>query len=160
MSTYITQEQKLTLTGVTVRTTNADEAGTAGRLPKLWETYFQSKLSTLTGIRNPHYIYALYTDYESDATGSYTTLIGHEINDERARDDNNFEVVFIPESKYLVFKTRKGPVYEVVAEAWQEIWDYFKESAEVRTYTGDFELYDTRNYDPANTEIEIYIAIE
>lgn len=160
MITYNTHKQKLLLTGVTVRTTNAEEAGTNGRLPKLWETYFQSKLPSLPGIRNPHYIYSLYTNYESDATGAYTTLIGHEINDERAQDDNNLEVVLIPESKYLVFKTGKGPVYEVVAEAWQEIWDYFKESAEVRTYTGDFELYDTRNYDPANTEIEIYIAIE
>ncbi len=160
MITHTTHKQNLLLTGVAVRTTNEEEAGTNGRLPKLWETYFQSNLPSLPGIRNPYYIYALYTDYESDATGAYTTLIGHEINDERAQDDNNLEVVVIPESKYLVFKTRKGPVYEVVAEAWQEIWDYFKESPEDRTYTGDFELYDTRNYDPVNTEIEIYIAIK
>ncbi|WP_310828588.1 GyrI-like domain-containing protein [Paenibacillus pedocola] len=160
MNTYTTHKQKLLLTGVAVRTTNAEEAGTNGRLPKLWETYFQSTLPSLPGIRDPHYIYSLYTNYESDATGAYTTLIGHEINDERTREDNNLEVMLIPESKYLVFKTRKGPVYEVVAEAWQEIWDYFKEAAEVRTYTGDFELYDTRNYDPVNLEIEIYIAIK
>lgn len=160
MSTYITNKQKMLLTGVAVRTTNADEAGTDGRLPKLWETYFQSNLTSLPGIRNPHYIYALYTDYESDAAGAYTTLIGHETNDEWVQDNNNHEVVLIPESKYLVFKTRKGPVYEVVAEGWHEIWAYFRESPEVRTYTGDLELYDTRIYDPANTEIEIYIAIE
>lgn len=41
-----------------------------------------------------------------------------------------------------------------------EIWAYFKESGEVRTYTGDFEIYDSRNFDPADTQVEIYIAIE
>ncbi|MNW64528.1 Bacterial transcription activator, effector binding domain [compost metagenome] len=51
-------------------------------------------------------------------------------------------------------------MYEVVAEGWHEIWAYFRDSPEVRTYKGDFELYDTRIYDPANTEIEIYIAIK
>lgn len=41
-----------------------------------------------------------------------------------------------------------------------EIWAYFEASTEVRTYTGDFEIYDSRNFDPANTQVEIYIAIK
>lgn len=160
MKTYTITKPKLMVTGVSVRTTNAEEAGPDGRLPKLWESYFNSKLAAMSGIKNPDYIYALYTDYESDATGAYTTLIGHETADAPAQDGSLFEIKSIPESKYLVFQTQSGPAYEVVAQAWQEIWSYFKESPEVRTYTGDFELYDTRNYDPANTQIEIYIAIE
>ena len=160
MNTYTTNKQQLKLTGVAVRTTNAEEAGPEARLPKLWGSYFQRNLASMPGIRNPHYIYALYTGYESDATGAYTTLIGHEVIDERVQDDNVYEVAILPESKYLVFKTRKGPVFEVVSLAWHEIWAYFKKSPEVRAYTGDFELYDTSSYDPANAEIEIYIAIQ
>lgn len=160
MKTYTVTKPKLMLTGVSVRTTNAEEAGPDGRLPKLWESYFNSKVAAISGIKNPNDIYALYTDYESDATGAYTTLIGHETAGAPAQDGNLFETKSIPESKYLVFQTTSGPANEVVAQAWQEIWSYFEDSPEVRTYKGDFELYDTRNYDPANTQIEIYIAIE
>ncbi|BBH23596.1 DNA-binding protein [Paenibacillus baekrokdamisoli] len=160
MNTHIVQKPEITLVGVTVRTTNAEEAGPNRRLPQLWDTYFQSNLALQTDAHNPHLIYGLYTDYESDAAGAYTTLIGHEAGDAMLTGDNNFVHAVIPESKYIVFTTKKGPVYEVVAQAWGEIWGYFKESVETRTYTGDFELYDSRNFDPLSTEVQIYIAIE
>ncbi|MGN7762957.1 GyrI-like domain-containing protein [Paenibacillus sp. 22594] len=160
MNTITIHKPKLILTGVAVRTTNEAEAGPDGRLPKLWETYFQSNLGSAAGVKNPHYIYALYTDYESDANGAYTVVIGHESSSDAVLGNTNHVVAVVPESKYMVFTTKKGPVYEVVAEAWYEIWTYFKESQDVRTYTGDFELYDARDFDPANTELQIYIAIQ
>ncbi|MEW9699531.1 GyrI-like domain-containing protein [Paenibacillus sp. SI8] len=159
MNTYTTEKPDITLIGVSVRTTNAEEAGPNGRLPGLWETYFGSNIASRTGTNNPHFIYALYTDYESDATGAYTTLIGHEAGEEAVQDEN-YTCRVIPESKYIVFTTRRGPVYEVVAQAWGDIWAYFKEYPEARAYTGDFELYDSRNFDPTDTEVQIYIAIK
>jgi predicted transcriptional regulator YdeE len=150
----------MTLAGISVRTTNAEEAGPNGRLPQHWETYFRANIASQIGGNNPHLIYSLYTDYESDATGAYTVLIGHEAGDDAVLAENYYDRTVIPESKYLVFTTKKGPVYEVVAQAWGEIWKYFNESLEARTYTGDFELYDSRNFDPTNTEVQIYIAIK
>lgn len=160
METYFVQKPKMTLAGVSIRTTNEVEMGPDGGLSRLWETYFQSNIAVQIGTANPEYIYALYTDYESDATGAYTVVIGHEVDGESQIDNSNLVYASVPESKYLVFTTKKGPVFEVVSQAWGEIWAYFKASAEVRTYTGDFELYDSRNFDPANTQVEIYIAIE
>ncbi|OAB40129.1 GyrI-like domain-containing protein [Paenibacillus glacialis] len=160
MNTFTVQKPEITLTGVSVRTTNAEEAGPNGQLSKLWETYFQSNLSLQEGINNPNLIYGLYTDYESDASGAYTALIGHEVGDGAVLADNNFDCVVIPESKYLVFTTKRGPVFEVVAQSWGDIWTYFEESQEVRTFTGDFELYDGRNFDPTDAEVQIYIAIQ
>lgn len=160
MNTYTIHKPKLIITGVAVRTTNAEEMGPDGRLPQLWDTYFQSNLGSAAGVRNPHFLYSLYTDYESDVNGAYTVVIGHETDNEFVQNDNNHAVVEIPESKYIVFTSKKGPMYEVVPGAWREIWAYFKQTPEVRTYTGDFELYDSRNSDPANTEVQIYIAIE
>ncbi|WP_379154686.1 GyrI-like domain-containing protein [Paenibacillus sp. sgz5001063] len=160
MNTFSIHKPKLIITGVSVRTTNAAEAGPEGQLSKLWETYFQSNLVTAAGARNPHFIYAVYTDYESDASGAYTVVIGHESSSDSVQGNNDYAVAVVPESKYLVFKTKKGPVHEVVAEAWHEIWTYFKESPDERTYTGDFERYDARDLDPANAELEIYIAIK
>ncbi|MEK3867303.1 effector binding domain-containing protein [Paenibacillus sp. FSL H7-0716] len=190
MNTYFVEKAKMTLAGVSIRTTNEAEMGPDGGLPQLWETYFQSNIAGQIATVNPEYIYALYTDYESDASGAYTVVIGHEVAEEGHLEGSQLEVgeleesglveneleeseleesqlvetqftyAAVPESKYMVFKTKKGPVFEVVAQAWGEIWAYFKESGEVRTYTGDFEIYDSQNFDPADTQVEIYIAIE
>ncbi|WP_340033995.1 GyrI-like domain-containing protein [Paenibacillus sp. FSL E2-0202] len=175
MNTYFVEKAKMTLAGVSIRTTNEAEMGPDGGLSQLWETYFQSNIAGQIATVNPEYIYALYTDYESDASGAYTVVIGHEVAEERHLEgsqleegeleenelvESQFTYAAVPESKYMVFKTKKGPVFEVVAQAWGEIWAYFKESGEVRTYTGDFEIYDSRNFDPADTQVEIYIAIE
>lgn len=156
MDTYFVQKPKMTLAGVSIRTTNAVEMGPDGGLSRLWETYFQSNIVGQTGTANPEFIYALYTDYESDASGAYTVVIGHEVAGESHLEESRLVYAAVPESKYMVFTTKKGPVFEVVSQAWMEIWAYFKASTEVRT----FELYDSRNFDPANTQVEIYIAIE
>lgn len=160
MHTYVTEQPAIILTGVHVRTTNAEEAGPNRRLPQLWETYFQSQITSRTQTINSHLIYALYTDYESDATGAYTTMIGHEVANNNSQDEDKFHILQVPASKYLVFTTEKGPVYEVVAQAWGKIWAYFKESEEERAYTGDYELYDSSNSDPSKTQIQIFIAIK
>lgn len=159
MNTDTILKPEIRIAGTSVRTTNAAEAGPNGRLPKLWESYFRSGIASRTGIDNPHLIYALYTDYESDATGAYTVLIGHELGEGAPSDELDRAV--IPQSEYLVFSTKRGPVYEVVAQAWGDIWAFFKDSPSPlkRTYTGDFELYDAREFDPENAQIDIYIAV-
>ncbi|MNI23484.1 Bacterial transcription activator, effector binding domain [compost metagenome] len=160
MNTFTIEKPEIKLIGVNARTTNAAEAGPNGRLPGLWEAYFNSNVATDTRIMNSEFIYALYTDYESDANGAYTVVIGHEAGSTETEKSDNYNSAVIPASKYLVFTTKKGPVYEVVAQAWGEIWEYFQASSETRAFTGDFELYDARHFDPANTEVQIYIAIK
>lgn len=160
MNTYFAQKPKMTLAGVSIRTTNEVEMGPDGGLSRLWETYFQSNIAGQMDTVKPEYIYALYTDYESDASGAYTVVIGHEVPGESHLENSGLASAVVPESKYMVFTTKKGPVFEVVAQAWGEIWAYFKDSEEIRTFIGDFEIYDSRNFDPANTQVEIYIAIE
>ncbi|GKU77423.1 GyrI-like domain-containing protein [Paenibacillus sp. L3-i20] len=158
MNTYTIEKHEIKIAGVSTRTTNAEEMGSNGRLPQLWETYFSGGTAAQPYNQNSHLIYGLYTDYESDATGAYTVILGHEVNVDPASDGVAYAVV--PASKYRVFTTRKGPVYEVVAEAWGFIWQYYMDSSEERAYTGDFELYDGSNFDPTNSEIQIYIAIK
>ncbi|MGF7034117.1 putative transcriptional regulator YdeE [Paenibacillus mucilaginosus] len=160
MNTYTTEQPEIQLIGVSTRTTNAEEAGPNGRLPGLWQTFFKSGMASNPGVTNPHRIYALYTDYESDVNGAYTTLIGHETGGEAAQAGTSYEYAVIPAGKYRVFTSRRGPVFEVVPEAWGEIWAYYKESPEQRAYTGDYELYHSSNGNPADTEVHIYIAIK
>ncbi|MDQ0192461.1 GyrI-like domain-containing protein [Paenibacillus wynnii] len=161
MTKHIVKKQWMTLSGISTRTTNAKEMGSNGRLPQLWENYFQRSIGAQAEVVDPHLIYALYTDYESDATGAYTVLIGHELNNNGVQADTDLDRAVVPESTYMVFTTRKGPGFEVVAEAWGGIWEYFSHSQEEeRSYTGDFEIYDSQNLDPSNTVVKIYIAIK
>lgn len=148
------------LVGISTRTTNAEEAGPNGRLPKLWESYFQSNM--LAQIQGDHadLLYALYTDYESDATGAYTVVLGYEKGEVMVSSESEWVHAALPEAKYMVFTTRPGPVYEVVVETWQKIWAFFQDSMIKRAYTGDFELYRMRQFDPSNAVVEIYIAVQ
>lgn len=118
MNTYFVQKPKMTLAGVSIRTTNEVEMGPDGGLSRLWETYFQSNIAGQMDTVKPEYIYALYTDYESDASGAYTVVIGHEVAGERHLADSGIVSAAVPESKYMVFTTKKGPVFEVVSQAW------------------------------------------
>ncbi|MBP2002013.1 putative transcriptional regulator YdeE [Paenibacillus shirakamiensis] len=148
----------MTLYGVTTRTTNAEEMSPHGRLPGLWQTFFQSNLAAQMDIRNPRRTYALYTRYESDHKGAYTVLIGHEPTKEQSERSILLEQAKVPASTYRVFTCPPGPVSEVVARTWGEIWSYYEHSSEQRAYTGDFEIYEAN--DENQTEIKIYIAIK
>lgn len=118
MDTYFVQKPKMTVAGVSIRTTNEVEMGPDGRLSQLWETYFQNNIAGQIDTAQPEYVYALYTDYESDASGAYTVVIGHEVAMESHVEGGALACAVVPESKYMVFTTKKGPVFEVVAQAW------------------------------------------
>lgn len=62
--------------GAGARTTNEAEAGANGVIPRLWEHYFRSGIKEVAD--SGQAVYAVYTDYESDASGAYTLVIGHE----------------------------------------------------------------------------------
>ncbi|MCQ4087935.1 GyrI-like domain-containing protein [Saccharibacillus sp. JS10] len=155
------------LTGFAIHTHRDPQNVCSGEISELWRSYYQSGLSLDYCIRRPYLIYALYTDYE--ASGAYTFVIGHEtaVIDRTApiprrsfstEESERFRA-WVPSSKYRIFRTKKGKVSEVVAQTWDEIRSFYESSSERRAYTGDFEVYDTRDFDPEAAEVCIYIAI-
>ncbi len=86
--------------------------------------------------------FAFYSNYESDETGTYKYTIGMPVS---SLEDvpANMTTLTIPAATYAVFTTRKGPVAEVVCEAWDYIWKWSKENK--RAFTIDFELYDEKS---------------
>lgn len=97
-------------------------------------------------------VIGLYSDYEKDEHGSYLFTAGQFV------DQQLEQVIEIPASTYAKFRTRKGPIEEVVLETWQQIWTW--DERHYRTYTGDFEWYDERSIDPKEAQIDIYIAVD
>ncbi|MCQ6562011.1 GyrI-like domain-containing protein [Paenibacillus mendelii] len=155
--------EAMKLCGLAARTTNAAEAGPGGLIPELWGAFYEKGVTAaLSSSADPSVVYGLYAEYESDASGEYTVLLGHRLleNAESAElKEMGLKVIELPAARYAVFTTERGPITQVVPEAWGRIWAYFAEGNGTRTFTGDFERYDERVTDPADAVVEIYIAI-
>ncbi len=156
----VIEKDAFNVVGVTARTSNANESTAQAKIPHLWSAFYEQNITQhISNQVNRAVTYGLYSDYESDVNGHYTLTLGMEVS---ATDEipEGMEAKSIPAAKYLVFTSEKGPITEVVIKAWQDIWAWFANSQEERTYTGDFEKYDERCANPNEAQVDIYIAIK
>jgi len=63
------------LIGITVRTSNADPEQTAKDIGGLWQRLLAEQLIAQIPNKVDTTVYSAYTDFESDHTGAYTTLL-------------------------------------------------------------------------------------
>lgn len=146
----LVQTQAITVTGMSLRTKNADELNhEKAQLPHLWEQFSKS---VLQGTQQDGLIYGVYHSYESDLSGYYTVTVGIEIpNEPKAM---LMDKVIIKAGSYLVFKA-EGTHPSAIINVWQTIWNYFNEKPNYqRAYRTDFELYKTPH------ESAVYIGIK
>jgi predicted transcriptional regulator YdeE len=99
-------------------------------------------------------VLSIYTDYKSDFTDEYTTIIGVPVStlDEiptgligREFSADNFQ-------KFVA----KGEMPNAVVNVWIDIWKRDKELN--RKYSYDFEVYGQKSQNGEHSEVEIYIA--
>ena len=97
-------------------------------------------------------VIGLYSDYETDENGSYLFTAGQFVDHhvEHAKE--------IPASTYARFRTRKGPIEEVVLETWQQIWNW--DQRYFRTYTGDFEWYGRKINCPKKRKLIFILVVD
>jgi predicted transcriptional regulator YdeE len=156
----IVQLDAFEVMGIAVRTNNAKEASADGGIPKLWRRVMQEH--ALNTVPDPvdQNIYAVYTDYASDANGDYTLLLGKKVRP-GAKSPDGFVSKTVPAGRYAVFVSDRGAVAKVVVETWKQIWSYYQSPANgERAYRADFELYDQRAVDPNNAQVDIYIGLK
>ena len=142
----------LTVTGLVVRTRNADEAQpSTARIGALWAEFGQQIAPRLA----PGALtYGVYHHYESNADGMFDVLAGADAQSPSLEDALELTRVDIANGPYLVFETHGAPPQAVI-EAWGQIWRYFAdpECEHQRAYTTDFECY------LADGQIDMYIAV-
>ncbi len=139
--------------GITVRTSNQD--GQAARdIPALWERWMANNLAEqIPGKMNAD-VYSVYTDYEKDYTAPYTTLLGCRVADLSAVPEGMTGIT-VGGGNYTVF-TAEGALSDgIVIKEWMTIWN----SGLSRRYTTDFEVYGEKAMNPANAQVDIYIAV-
>ena len=141
----VKQIESFIVAGLSVRTQNSDEFNEkTAKLPSLWQQFYTSELATNANI------FGVYSDYESDANGLYTTTVGVSGDTERTK----FATVTIPAGNYLVFEGA-GPMPSTLVKTWKQIWNYFEaESNYQRSFISDFEAYS------GSDKVAIYIGIK
>jgi predicted transcriptional regulator YdeE len=138
--------------GIAVRTTNQN-----GRSQKdigeLWQRFFQQNVpSQIPGKVNDN-IYCIYTDYESDANGAYTTILGCKVKTLNNVPDGLVGKTIGP-STYRLYKS-SGKLPDCVLATWGEIW----QTSINRHYSSDFDVYGPNMQDPNNAGVETYLSV-
>jgi predicted transcriptional regulator YdeE len=139
--------------GISTETTNQNGKA-AVDLGQLWGKFFAENIPNQIENKISTEIYSIYTDYESDFTGKYTTVIGLKVNSLDNVPEGLVGREFAGES-FIKF-VAKGEMPKAAVETWQEIWS--SDQSLNRKYTYDFEVYGEKSQNGLNSEVEIYIA--
>lgn len=153
MNSATTHLPSFYLIGLAVRTTNENNQAMQD-IGRLWGKFLGEDVSSKIPDRISDDVYCIYTDYENDATGAYTTLLGHKV----VSLENIPEGLAgkeIPAATYQVFPS-KGKLPDIVVNTWKQIWNSDIE----RAYIADFERYRSDSVDPENAEVETYVSVK
>lgn len=148
-----THKAAFTVIGVTCRTSN-DPGQAEKAIPKLWETFMNKNY--IQQIPQPinQGIYCVYTNYESDAKGKYSVIVGIASTDHDSELPEDLVRHTIPESDYLCLPI-KGDYPLSLVRTWEWIW----KTDLPRAYTSDFEYYPEGMINPTEPKLDVYIAL-
>ncbi len=146
--------KKFNVIGISIRTTN--ENGQALQdIPALWNKFMTGEIAKQIPNKIDDSVYCIYTEYEKDHTRPYTTILGCKVGNLDTIPNGMVGKTF--EEATYAKRTVKGNILQgLVFNEWTKIW-----SSDIdRAYTADFEVYDERTQDPANAEVDIFVAIK
>ncbi len=128
--------QKFYVIGISTRTTN-ENGQSAKDIEALWGKFWNEEIQKQIPNKVNDEIYAVYTDYETDFTGHYTTIVGLSVSSLK-NIPKGFIGITIEPTVYQKFVS-KGKMPEAVFNTWLEIWGN-KELNLKPTYKADFTI--------------------
>ncbi|KAF9660349.1 effector binding domain-containing protein [Tenacibaculum mesophilum] len=147
------QNEPFYVVGISVRTTNENQQA-AKDIPALWQRFMSENIVEQIPNKLSNEVYAVYTDYESDYTKPYTTIIGCKVS-EISNIPEGFVCKKIAAPNYKTYAAKGSLTENIVYNKWLEIW-----SEDInRAYTSDYEVYGAKASDPTNAEVEIFIGV-
>ncbi len=140
--------------GISTRTTN-DNGKSAKDIEALWSKFWSEEIQKQIPNAISEEIYAVYTDYETDFTGPYTTIIGLPVHTLENIPDGMIGLT-IETATYQKFVS-KGKMPEAVFNTWLEIWQNTNLN---RAYKADFTVHGKKYYDGDQAEVETFISVK
>ena len=161
MEPRVVEQPEFSVIGIQVRTSNAKEVTGGGAIPKQWERFFKEGIADKVPNKVDSTIYAVYTNYASDYNGEYDFIIGVKVSSV-SDVPPGMVAKKVPGRRYAVVASAKGPVAQVVPQAWQRVYslDDNKQLGGARAYKADFELYDQRSQDPQDSQVDLYLGLK
>ena len=138
--------------GIAVRTTNENNQA-AIAIADLWGKFRSENVLEAIPNKIDSTIYSIYTDYESDHTKPYTTLLGCQVSTLHSVPDGMIGKS-IDGGNYLKFSTKGDLMKGLIVNKWIEIWKMDLD----RAFTADFEVFGVKAQNPTDAEIDILIA--
>lgn len=138
--------------GIAVRTTNANGQSQQD-ISLLWQRFFKEAILAQIPAKESEALYCVYTNYESDSNGVYTTLLGCKVASLQTIPES-LTGITIPHTSYQVY-TSVGKLPDAVLETWQHIW----QAAINRKYTADFDVYGEKAEDPSHAQVETWLSV-
>lgn len=147
--------QKFEVIGISTRTTNAN--GQAAKdIEALWGRFWGEEIKKQIPNQTSDEIYAIYTDYETDFRGAYTTIVGLPVSS-LAHIPEGLVGISIETASYQKFVS-KGKMPEAVFNTWVDIWED-EELNLKRSYKADFTIHGKKYHDGADAEVETFISV-
>ncbi len=143
------------LIGLKLNRRSTNENGQSAKdCGELWQKFEINAIAKEIPNKTSDAIYAVYFDYDSDETGTFSYFIGCQV-DADFKTPENLDELLIPNQTYQKI-TAKGKMPDCIGEAWQNIW-----KADInREFGFDFEIYDERSRDWENAEVDIYLSVK
>ncbi len=145
---------KFNVIGISIRTTN-ENGQSAIDIEKIWDRFWNEDIQKQIPNKVNDDIYAVYTDYETDFTGSYTAIIGLPVSS-LENIPEGFLGITIETAVYKKFVS-KGTMPAAILNTWMEIWQNKNMD---RTYIADFTVHGKKYYDGDNAEVETFISVK
>lgn len=148
------QEKKII--GMTMRTTNAN-GQSANDIELLWQKFWKDETIHQLKQKINNDIYAVYTNYETDFTGYYDTIVGYEVSSLAVIPEGLVGIV-IGGGEFAEFVS-KGKMPEAVFNTWLGIWGD-QEFNSKRAYLADFTVHGEKYSDGPEAEVETFISVK
>jgi predicted transcriptional regulator YdeE len=161
MEPRVVEHPEFSVVGIQVRTSNAKEVTGGGAIPKQWERFFKEGIADKIPNKVDSTVYAVYTNYASDYNGEYDFIIGMKVSSV-SDIPPGMVTKKVPKGRYAIVTSAKGPVAQVVPQAWQRVYslDDNKQLGGARAYKADFELYDQRSQNPQDSQVDLYLGLK
>jgi len=144
MNFELVKMESVTIAGITLRTNNSADG--MQKILQHWGQFFEHDIAAKVEHALDFAIYEAYFDYDSDANGAYTLMLGKRVS-EGVDAPVGLRQVTLPAATYAKF-TISDP--SATRQTWEHIWGRKDLN---RTYSGDFEVIGEKSAD-------IYVAVE
>jgi predicted transcriptional regulator YdeE len=138
--------------GIVVRTSNRNGQSQKD-IGNLWQRFYSEQVIDRIPDKVSNDVYCIYTDYESDANGDYTTMLGCKVCSLN-NVPKGMSGIVIPEAAYRLYRSI-GKLPDSVLGTWMHIW----EAQVQRKYAADFDVYGAAAQNADNAEVETYLSV-